>query len=415
MTVQRILVLGGGFAGLWSAIGSARRLDQLGIDPNQVEILLVNRDPYHNIRVRNYEADLSAVQVPLADVLEPIGVKWIEGEVVKIDWQAQSVQVQQAAGVVALTYDRLVFALGSQLYRPDLPGLAEFGFSVDTYPEAIKLNAHLQGLGDRPASPSNSTVLVVGAGLTGIEAAAEIPTKLQSVLEPSGQPLRVILADHNPLIGSDLGDSARPVIAEALKAMQIETRTGVSIVSIDAIGATLDTGEVIPAATVIWTAGMRANPLTQQFPLEGDSLRDGKADRWGRLPVNPFMQVVGVPNVFAAGDSAWLMIDGKSHASVMSCQHGRPMGRFAGYNVVSDLLGEPMLTLQIDWYVTVLDLGSWGAVYTEGWDRQVVATGQTAKQTKQIINCDRIYPPLTRDRQAILDAAAPVIQTPPKR
>ncbi len=407
MTVQRVLVLGGGFAGLWSAVGAARQLDQLGIDPNQVEILLVNRDAYHNIRVRNYEADLSAVQVPLADVLEPIGVKWMEGEVVKIDWQAQSVEIQQTAGAVSLAYDRLVFALGSQLYRPDLPGLAGFGFSVDTYPEATKLNAHLQGLGDRPASPGNSTVLVVGAGLTGIEAAAEIPTKLQSVLEPSGRPLRVILVDHNPLIGSDLGDSARPVIAEALKAMQIETRTGISIVSIDAMGATLVTGEVIPAATVIWTAGMRANPLTQQFLVE--------RDRWGRLLVNPFMQVVGVPNVFSAGDSAWLMIDGKSHSSVMSCQHGRPMGRFAGYNVVSDLVGEPMLPLQIDWYVTVLDLGSWGAVYTEGWGRQVVTTGQAAKQTKQIINCDRIYPPLTRDRQAIMDAAAPVIQTPPKR
>jgi NADH:ubiquinone reductase (H+-translocating) len=308
-----------------------------------------------------------------------------------------------------------VFALGSQLYRPDIPGLAEFAFSVDTYPEATKLNTHLQALGDRPATPGNATVLVVGAGLTGIEAAAEIPAKVQPVLAKSGQTLRVILADHNPLIGSDLGDSARPVIAEALKAMQIETRTGVSIVQIGATGATLDTGQLIPAATVIWTAGMRANPLTQQFPVEVDSLRDGEADRWGRLPVNSFMQVAGVPHVFAAGDSAWLMIDGICHRSVMSCQHGRPMGRFAGYNAVSDLFGEPMLPLQIDWYVTVLDLGSWGAVYTEGWDRQVVATGQAAKQTKQIINCDRIYPPLTRNRQAILDAAAPVIQTPPKR
>lgn len=407
MPDQRILVLGSGFAGLWSAVGAARRLDELGVGNNQVEILLVNRDAYHNIRVRNYEADLSAVQVPLADVLDPIGVQWIEGEVVKIDWQAQSVQVQQIAGGVSLAYDRLVFALGSQLYCPKIPGLAEFSFAVDTYPEAIKLNAHLQTLGDRLASPGNATVLVVGAGLTGIEAAAEIPIKVQTLLEAAGQPLRVILADHNSLIGSDLGDSACPVIAAALAEMGIETRTGVSIVKIDAAGATLDTGEVIPAATVIWTAGMRANPLTQQFPIAGD--------RWGRLPVNPFLQVTGIPNVFAAGDSAWLMIDGKDHRSVMSCQHGRPMGRFAGYNVVSDLLDQPMLPLQIDWYVTVLDLGRWGAVYTEGWDRQVVATGQTAKQTKQIINCDRIYPPLTRNRQAILDAAAPVIQTPPKR
>src|SRR5262245_42585752 len=97
----------------------------------------------------------------------------------------------------------------------------------------------------------------------------------------------------------------------------------------------------------------------------------------------------------------------------MSCQHARPMGRFAGHNVVCDLLGEPMLPLQIDWYVTVLDLGPWGAVYTEGWDRHVVLKGSNAKRVKQTINCQRIYPPLTRDRTAILDAAAPAIQAPP--
>ncbi len=80
------------------------------------------------------------------------------------------------------------------------------------------------------------------------------------------------------------------------------------------------------------------------------------------------------------------------HASVMSCQHGRPMGRFAGHNVVCDLFGLPMLPLRIGWYVTVLDLGPWGAVYTEGWDRHVVAKGTAAKKTKQIINRQRIYP-----------------------
>ena len=79
----------------------------------------------------------------------------------------------------------------------------------------------------------------------------------------------------------------------------------------------------------------------------------------------------------------------------MSRQHGRPMGRFAGYNVISDLLGEPMLSLRIPWYVTVLDLGPAGAVYTEGWDRQVIASGAEAKATKRTINGRRIYPPST--------------------
>jgi NADH dehydrogenase len=101
------------------------------------------------------------------------------------------------------------------------------------------------------------------------------------------------------------------------------------------------------------------------------------------------------------------------HVSVMSCQHGRPMGRFAGYNVVSDLCGEPMLSLRIPWYVTVLDLGPAGAVYTEGWQRQVVATGADAKATKRTINGTRIYPPRSRNRDDLLAAAAPELQSRP--
>jgi NADH dehydrogenase len=72
-----------------------------------------------------------------------------------------------------------------------------------------------------------------------------------------------------------------------------------------------------------------------------------------------------------------------------------------------------MLPLQIDWYVTVLDLGRWGAVYTEGWDRHVVLKGADAKRVKQTINCQRIYPPRTGDRRAILAAAAPIVQGRP--
>src|SRR5262249_23815184 len=85
----------------------------------------------------------------------------------------------------------------------------------------------------------------------------------------------------------------------------------------------------------------------------------------------------------------------------------------AGYNVVSDLLGLPMLPLSIDWYTTILDLGAWGAVYTQGWDRRVASKGAAAKRTKEIINRERIYPPRSGNVRDILAAAAPVVQRPP--
>ena len=149
---------------------------------------------------------------------------------------------------------------------------------------------------------------------------------------------------------------------------------------------------------------MAASPLAATLP--------GERDRLGRLIVDPFMRVKGLAGVFAAGDIANSVVDGV-HATVMSCQFARPMGRFAGHNVVADFLGEPMLPLEIDWYVTVLDLGSWGALYTTGWDREVHSTGAAAKATKRTINHLRIYPPRDGNRAALLAAAAPTVQSAP--
>jgi NADH dehydrogenase len=408
--MQRILVLGAGFAGLWSAVGAARRLGELGIGSDAVEILVVNQTPWHSIRVRNYEADIDPTLVPLADVLDPIGVRHIVADVTDINVSERKIACTIDGASNLLAYERLVFALGSRLVKPPIPGLEAHAFDVDTFEAAQRLNAHIASLPSRPTSPGQYNVLVVGAGLTGIEVATEMFGKLRTAIAhaPASSPLpspRVILADHNAWIGSDMGESARRVIAEALQSLGVETRPGISIASIDAEGAILASGEKIPAATVIWCAGMQADPLTARFPVA--------CDRLGRLPVDPYLKIKGMTAEFAAGDAAWLPLDG-THTSVMSCQHARPMGRFAGYNVVGDLLKKTMLPLQINWYVTCLDLGPWGAVYTQGWDRKVTAVGAEAKRIKETINRVRIYPPHSHNRRKILDVAAPIVQAPPE-
>jgi NADH dehydrogenase len=391
-----VVVLGSGFAGLWAALGAARRLDELGA--TDVAITVLSSQPYHDIRVRNYEADLTPCRIPLTEVLDPVGIEYLAADVTAIDPASHT--VTSSAG--PHTYDRLVVALGSQVVKPDIPGLKEFGFDVDTYDGALRLQRHLAGLARSAATTSASTAVVVGAGLTGIETACELPSRLASLF-PDTAP-RVVLVDRNPHVGSDMGASARPVIEAALDTLGVQTRLGVGVTAVDADGVTLSTGEVLPTSTVVWCAGMRANPLTADLGVP--------RDRLGRLPVDDYLRVISVADIFAAGDVASARMD-DAHLSVMSCQHGRPMGRYAGYNVISDLLDEPLLSLRIPWYVTVLDLGPAGAVYTEGWDRHVVASGAEAKATKMTINGRRIYPPLNGDRDAILAAAAPTLQTRP--
>lgn len=399
--MARIVVLGAGFAGLWAAIGAARKRDEIGAG-RDIEIRVVDRNPYHNIRVRNYEADLSKVALGLPQLLDPIGVSHGIGEVETIDPVRRQISLVTSGGDETLSYDRLVLALGSEVMRPGIPGLAEHAFDVDTYAAALRLEDHLTSLGRGAPSPGRSTVVVVGAGFTGIEVAAEMPDRLARAGIAGNR--RIILVDPNQAVGATIGDRARPVIETALSSLEVEMRLGVRVASIEAAGVRMSSGEFIPTQTVIWCAGMRASRLAGNFV--------GARDRLGRLLVDPFMRVADVPGVFAAGDVASSVVDGL-HPTVMSCQFARPMGRFAGHNVVADLVGQPMLPLQIDWYVTVLDLGGWGALYTEGWDREVRAIGAAAKATKETINRKRIYPPLTGSKDDLFAAAAPTVQAPP--
>ena len=401
--MPRILVLGAGFAGLWAALGAARKCDESGARAADVEILVVDRHPYHNIRVRNYEVDLDEVAIPLAKLLDPVGVKHRIGEVEAIDPARREVVVAADGRRETLAYDRLVLTLGSELVRPAIAGLAAHGFDIDTYEAARRLDAHLALLGKGGASEAAATVVVVGAGFTGIEVAAEMPAKLDRAGVAGKR--RVILVDPGPVAGASIGAHGQPVVAEALSSLGVETRCGVRVKAVDGDNVTLDSGEVIATRTVVWCAGMRASRLTARL--------SGECDRTGRLPVDDYMRIKGLGDVFAAGDVACARLDGK-HETVMSCQFARPMGRYAGYNVAADLLGEPMLPLHIDWYVTVLDLGGWGALYTEGWDRKVRTTGAAAKETKRTINRIRIYPPLNGNRADLLAAAAPALQTAPK-
>mgnify|MGYP000862508013 CR=1 FL=1 len=143
---QSIVVVGGGFAGLWAALAAARHLDLLGVTNQQVRVTLINRDPWHCIRVRNYEADISGARLPLAELLEPAGVQLIVGDVAGIDLERRVVSIERERKGERVPYDRLVLAAGSKLARPAIPGLAEHAFAIDTWNEAAALQAHVRAL-----------------------------------------------------------------------------------------------------------------------------------------------------------------------------------------------------------------------------------------------------------------------------
>jgi NADH:quinone reductase (non-electrogenic) len=395
---MRLVIVGAGFAGMYAALSAARLRDIRGASPQELEIALVSPEPTLVVRPRLYEPNPETLTAPLLDVLEAIDVGYVQGSVETVDTKSRMVQIATGKGTrKSLSFDRLVVATGSRLFRPNIPGLAEHGFSVDNLDDAVALDGHLHKLANTTASPARDAIVVVGAGFTGIEAATELRSRLRTILDKNANP-RVIIVDRNEAVVPDMGEGPRRIVEDALRKLGIETRLGVGVSSLDKSGITLSSGERIEAATVIWAAGIRANPLTTQVP--------GERDNFGRLLVDGCLRVPSVPGVFATGDAARAACDELGNYALMSCQHATRMGAFAGNNAAAELLGVPTRPYHQKAYVTCLDLGEAGALFTRGWERKVEMVGEVAKKTKQEINTVWIYPPKA-ERAAALASADP--------
>jgi NADH:ubiquinone reductase (H+-translocating) len=395
---MRLVIIGAGFAGMYAALSAARLRDIHGASPEEFEIALVAPQPTLVVRPRLYEPKPETLTAPLLEVLKAIDVVYVQGNAETIDTKSRQVQIAAANGSrKSLSYDRLVMATGSKLFRPNIPGLAEHGFSVDSLDDAVALDKHLNSLPDRPAVNGRDTVVVAGGGFTGIEAATEMPARLRQIFGKKVKP-RVIIVDRNRAIAPDMGEDSRPVIEDALKQLGVETRLGAGVASLDGSSVNLSNGEHIETETVIWAAGIRAAPLTAQIPSERDN--------FGRLLVDRDLRVPGVAGVFATGDAARAASDDIGNYALMSCQHATRMGAFAGNNAAAELLGVPTKPYHQEGYVTCLDLGEAGALFTLGWERKVGMVGDVAKKTKQEINTAWIYPPKA-ERAAALASADP--------
>ncbi|GIQ77391.1 NAD(P)/FAD-dependent oxidoreductase [Bradyrhizobium sp. RD5-C2] len=394
---MRLVIIGAGFAGMYAALSAARLRDIHGVSPDTFEIALVAPEPTLVVRPRLYEPKPETLTAPLSDVLNAVDVTYLRGSAETVDTKSRTVTITTATGTNELSYDRLVVATGSRLFRPDIPGLSAHGFSVDQLDDAVALDKHLHGLARRPAGNGRDTVVVAGGGFTGIEAATEMPARLRAILGKDAKP-RVIIVERNAAIAPNMGSDSRPVIEDALRRLGIETRGAAGVASLDEAGVTLSDGERIEAATVVWAAGIRAAPLTAEIP--------GERDRFGRLLVDRDLRVPGVAGVFATGDAARAACDDAGNYALMSCQHATRMGAFAGNNAAAELLGKPTRPYHQKVYVTCLDLGEAGALFTRGWERKLEIVGDDAKKTKREINTVWIYPPKA-ERAAALAAADP--------
>lgn len=394
---KQILIVGAGFSGMWAALSAARLADKHQNDT--IDITVIAPQPELRVRPRFYENAVQTLVAPLQPLFDETGVNFLRGTVAQILPDSKEVSWADASGKTHLhRYDRLILASGSHVNRSLVTGADAHAFDLDQLESAAVLEQHLKDLANKEESDVRNTVVVCGGGFTGIEMALELPGRLRDILGADAK-TRVVVVERGPQPGARYSEELRNVIIEASAELGVEWLVNTEVESVDATGITLKDGQTIASQTVIWTVGVQANDLTGQI--------DAPRDRQGRLHVNAQLQVVGHDDIYATGDVAYAATDDKGNHALMTCQHAILLGKFAGNNAAADLLEVAPLPYRQENYVTCLDLGAWGAVYTEGWDQQVKLTRAEAKKLKLSIVSELIYPPKA-DRAVAFEIADPL-------
>jgi NADH dehydrogenase len=338
----RIVILGGGFAGLYAAI----ELDKdLARDP-QVEITLVNRDNFFLFTPMLHE--VAASDLDLSNIVNPVRkllkrVNFFAGEVENIDLANRRIRVHHGFDHHAhsLEYDHLVLGLGASTNFFNLPGLAQRALTMKSLGDAIHLRNRLISLLEEAETECCAAVrrplltfVVAGGGFAGVETIASINDFVRNAIRfyPNLREdhLRVVLVHPGALILPELGEKLGRYSQTKLAERGVEILTGTKVTGVTDDGVILDRGDMIETRTLIWTAGTSPNPLLDTLPC---------AKRNGKLLANEFLQVPDWPGIWALGDCALIPDRRSGTYCPPTAQHALREGRIVARNLTAAVRG----------------------------------------------------------------------------
>jgi NADH:quinone reductase (non-electrogenic) len=340
----RVLILGGGFGGMYAALEFERALGR-GAD---VDVTLVNHDNFFLFTPMLHE--VAASDLDSTNIVSPIRkllrqVTFFHGEIEAIDLVHRRVGVSHGheQHCHALPYDHLVLALGSTTNFYDIPGLAHCAFTMKSLSDAIVLRNHLIANLEEadyecgaPRAPLLNFV-VAGGGFAGVETIAAMNDFLREAVRffphLREDMLRLILISSGPVILPELGEKLGRYAQRKLIDQQVEIRPNCKVIAVTNHDVTLSDGTTVSTNTLVWTAGISPHAILNTLPC---------AKAKGRLLVNEYLGVPEWPGVWALGDCA-LVPDrrtGGSHPP--TAQHALRQGRVAAQNILATVRGDRM-------------------------------------------------------------------------
>src|SRR5213596_678759 len=332
-----VVIVGAGFGGL----RAARALRKAPVD-----VILLDRHNYHLFQPLLYQvatAGLEPEQIakPVRSILRrQRNFEFRMVEVTGLDAEAR--QIVTTEGPVP--YDYLILAVGGETNYFGLESIPRHGFGLKDVPDAIRIRNHVLRQFEHAMLEANAerrrallTFIVVGGGPTGVEMAGALSELIRLVLVKDYPRLnikdvRILLLEATDRLLPALPERLREAAGKTLWRKYVEVRFGASVADYDGRQARLKSGEIIPAQTVIWAAGVRAAPLTATLGLA--------PARQGRIAVEPTLQLAGHPEVFIIGDAAYREQDGEPLPMVapVAIQMGESVAR----NIARQLRGQPL-------------------------------------------------------------------------
>ena len=358
-----VVIVGAGFAGFHAARSARRRLGREG------RVTIVNPTNYFLYlpllpEVAAGILDPRRIAVPLPAALR--GVDLVLGEVDTVDVGARTIGYADPEGRRGeLRYDRLVLAAGSVNKLLPVPGVNEHAHGFRGLPEALYLRDHITRQVELAATATDPlerearcTFVVVGAGYTGTEVAAQGPTFTAALArglpQLREQRMRWILLDTAPRVLPTLDERLARTADTVLRERGVEVRMGQSVQEATYDGVELtDGGGRVPTRTLVWCVGVRPDPLIESTDLPTEK---------GRLCVGTDLTVPGHPEIFAAGDAAAVAdLTRPGELTAMTAQHAERQGALAGRNVVASLRGGTLRHYKHHDLGFVVDLGGFDA------------------------------------------------------
>jgi NADH dehydrogenase len=375
---MRIVILGGGFAGL----AVAQRLERL-LRPGEADVAIISRDNYALFtpmlpEVSNGDLEPRHIVSPLRGLLRTTTLAL--GEVVAIDFVARTVDTRLLLTNERqqIEFDHLVLATGSVSATFGIPGVAEHSYPFKRLEDAEDLRNHIvetlevadieKDLARRRAL---LTYVIVGGGYTGVEVAGELVDFFRSILHfyrhIALADVEVTLVEGGGKLLPDLLPRMGEYCAAFLARRKVRVRTNALVASVDAGGVALKDGTRLDSATVVWSAGVRPSPFIASLPLPHA--------RNGGILANADMSVKDTPNIWALGDCAWIpMPEGGFYPA--TAQHAIREGPALAENVVRTLRGEPTRPFRWKALGTMASLGGHRGVV--GFPNGFVLTGFAA-------------------------------------